>query len=56
MQEMELVDLWFQYDGPSRHTARATMDLIKNEFGEQLNSHFGVVTVFPILLTPNEIK
>ena len=38
MQEMGLVDMWFQQDGAICHTARATMDLMKNEFGEQLIS------------------
>jgi hypothetical protein len=34
MQELDLHDMWFQQDGATCHTARATMDLLRGEFGE----------------------
>ncbi|GFU59397.1 DUF4817 domain-containing protein [Trichonephila clavipes] len=35
--------LWFQQDGATCHTARATMDLLKDTFGDRLISRFGPV-------------
>ncbi|GFS93229.1 DUF4817 domain-containing protein [Trichonephila clavipes] len=36
-------ELWFQQDGATCHTARATIDLLKNTFGDRLISRFGPV-------------
>ncbi|GFU45912.1 uncharacterized protein TNCV_5102171 [Trichonephila clavipes] len=36
-------ELWFQQDGATCHTARATIDLLKDTFGDRLISHFGPV-------------
>ncbi|GFX19197.1 putative transposable element [Trichonephila clavipes] len=36
-------ELWFQQDGATCHTARATIDLLKTTFGDRLISHFGPV-------------
>ncbi|GFU12757.1 uncharacterized protein TNCV_54871 [Trichonephila clavipes] len=36
-------ELWFQQDGATFHTARATMDLLKDTFGHRLISRFGPV-------------
>ncbi|GFU83224.1 uncharacterized protein TNCV_3738351 [Trichonephila clavipes] len=33
--------LWFQQDGATCHTARATIDLLKDTFGDCLISRFG---------------
>ncbi|GFT62283.1 DUF4817 domain-containing protein [Trichonephila clavipes] len=35
--------LWFQQDGATCHTARATIDLLKDMFGNRLISRFGPV-------------
>ncbi|GFW51526.1 transposable element Tc3 transposase [Trichonephila clavipes] len=35
--------LWFQQDGVTCHTARATIDLLKHTFGDRLISRFGPV-------------
>ncbi|GFU72937.1 DUF4817 domain-containing protein [Trichonephila clavipes] len=35
--------LWFQQDGATCHTARATIDLLKDTFGDRLISCFGSV-------------
>ncbi|GFW32326.1 transposable element Tcb2 transposase [Trichonephila clavipes] len=35
--------LWFQQDGATCHTARATIDLLKDTFGDRLISRFGPV-------------
>ncbi|GFY06345.1 DUF4817 domain-containing protein [Trichonephila clavipes] len=35
--------LWFQQDGATCHTARATIDLLKDTFGDRLISGFGPV-------------
>ncbi|GFY03600.1 putative transposable element [Trichonephila clavipes] len=35
--------LWFQQDGATCHTARATIDLLKDRFGDRLISRFGPV-------------
>ncbi|GFW65087.1 putative transposable element [Trichonephila clavipes] len=36
-------ELWFQQDGATCHTARATVDLLKDTFGDRLISRFGPV-------------
>ncbi|GFW43330.1 putative transposable element [Trichonephila clavipes] len=36
-------ELWFQQDGATCHTARATIDLLKDTFGDSLISCFGPV-------------
>ncbi|GFX13202.1 uncharacterized protein TNCV_2989661 [Trichonephila clavipes] len=36
-------ELWFQQDGATCHTARATIDLLKDTFGDRLISRFGPV-------------
>ncbi|GFV87342.1 putative LOC100569746 [Trichonephila clavipes] len=36
-------ELWFQHDGATCHTARATIDLFKDTFGDRLISRFGPV-------------
>ncbi|GFW86513.1 transposable element Tc3 transposase [Trichonephila clavipes] len=41
---MILLELWFQQDGATCLTARATIDLLKYTFGERLISRFGPVT------------
>ncbi|GFX51341.1 uncharacterized protein TNCV_3102741 [Trichonephila clavipes] len=38
-----LWELWFQQDGTTCHTARATTDLLKGTFGDRLISRFGPV-------------
>ncbi|GFX73397.1 uncharacterized protein TNCV_3402081 [Trichonephila clavipes] len=38
-----LKELWFQQDGATCHTARATIDLLKDTFGDCLISRFGPV-------------
>ncbi|GFW01203.1 hypothetical protein TNCV_1764381 [Trichonephila clavipes] len=37
------VERWFQQDGATCHTARATIDLLKDTFGDRLISRFGPV-------------
>ncbi|GFV75779.1 transposable element Tc3 transposase [Trichonephila clavipes] len=37
------IELWFQQDGATCHTARATIDLLKDTFGDRLISRFGPV-------------
>ncbi|GFW17979.1 uncharacterized protein TNCV_2280831 [Trichonephila clavipes] len=39
----DVQELWFQQDGATCHTARATIDLLKDTFGDCLISHFGPV-------------
>ncbi|GFW77662.1 histone-lysine N-methyltransferase SETMAR [Trichonephila clavipes] len=39
----KLTELWFQQDGATCHTARATIDLLKGTFGDRLISRFGPV-------------
>ncbi|GFX86922.1 histone-lysine N-methyltransferase SETMAR [Trichonephila clavipes] len=39
----KLTELWFQQDGATCHTARATIDLLKDTFGDHLISRFGPV-------------
>ncbi|GFT87041.1 uncharacterized protein TNCV_1258161 [Trichonephila clavipes] len=36
-------ELWFQQDGATCHTARATIDLLKDTFGDRRISRFGPV-------------
>ncbi|GFY25333.1 transposable element Tc3 transposase [Trichonephila clavipes] len=36
-------ELWFQHDGATCHTARATIDLLKDTFCDRLISRFGSV-------------
>ncbi|GFW42438.1 heat shock 70kDa protein 8 [Trichonephila clavipes] len=36
-------ELWFQQDGATCHTARSTIDLLKDTFGDSLISRFGPV-------------
>ncbi|GFX90564.1 DUF4817 domain-containing protein [Trichonephila clavipes] len=39
----DVQELWFQQDGATCHTARATIDLLKDTFGYHLISRFGPV-------------
>ncbi|GFS84586.1 transposable element Tc3 transposase [Trichonephila clavipes] len=39
----DVQELWFQQDGTTCHTARATIDLLKDTFGDCLISRFGPV-------------
>ncbi|GFS93236.1 uncharacterized protein TNCV_2125191 [Trichonephila clavipes] len=39
----DVQELWFQQDGTACHTARATIDLLKDTFGDRLISRFGPV-------------
>ncbi|GFX31476.1 putative DD41D transposase [Trichonephila clavipes] len=39
----DVQELWFQQDGTTCHTARATIDLLKDTFGDCLISCFGPV-------------
>ncbi|GFU96013.1 uncharacterized protein TNCV_1791351 [Trichonephila clavipes] len=39
----DVQELWFQKDGATCPTARATMDLLKDTFGDRLISRFGPV-------------
>ncbi|GFV08027.1 transposase [Trichonephila clavipes] len=39
----DVQELWFQQDGAACHTARATIDLSKDTFGEPLISRFGPI-------------
>ncbi|GFT59117.1 uncharacterized protein TNCV_186821 [Trichonephila clavipes] len=36
-------ELWFQQDGATCHTARTTIDLLKDTLGDRLISRFGTV-------------
>ncbi|GFU80786.1 putative LOC101896122 [Trichonephila clavipes] len=38
----DVQELWFQQDGATCHTARATIDLLKDTFGDRLISRFGL--------------
>ncbi|GFV67904.1 putative transposable element [Trichonephila clavipes] len=42
-EEVTPGELWFQQDGATCHTARATIDLLKDMFGDRLISRFGPV-------------
>ncbi|GFX89548.1 transposable element Tc3 transposase [Trichonephila clavipes] len=39
----DIQELWFQQDGATCHTARATIDLLKDTLGDRLISRFGPV-------------
>ncbi|GFU10943.1 DUF4817 domain-containing protein [Trichonephila clavipes] len=39
----DVQELWFEQDGATCHTARATIDLLKDTFGDRLISRFGPV-------------
>ncbi|GFU25836.1 hypothetical protein TNCV_5103841 [Trichonephila clavipes] len=39
----DVQELWSQQDGATCHTARATIDLLKDTFGDRLISRFGPV-------------
>ncbi|GFT99190.1 putative transposable element [Trichonephila clavipes] len=39
----DVQELWFQQDGATCHTARATIDVLKDTFGDRLISRFGPV-------------
>ncbi|GFX34890.1 transposable element Tc3 transposase [Trichonephila clavipes] len=39
----DVQELWFQQDDATCHTARATIDLLKDTFGDRLISRFGPV-------------
>ncbi|GFV84193.1 putative DD41D transposase [Trichonephila clavipes] len=39
----DVQELWFQQDGATCHTARATINLLKDTFGDRLISRFGPV-------------
>ncbi|GFV11623.1 putative LOC100569746 [Trichonephila clavipes] len=39
----DIQELWFQQDGTTCHTARATIDFMKDTFGDRLISRFGPV-------------
>ncbi|GFY15773.1 transposable element Tc3 transposase [Trichonephila clavipes] len=39
----DVQELWFQQDGATCHTARATIDLVKDTLGDRLISRFGPV-------------
>ncbi|GFT73386.1 putative LOC100569746 [Trichonephila clavipes] len=39
----DVQELWFEQDGVTCHTARATIDLLKDTFGDRLISRFGPV-------------
>ncbi|XP_011860063.1 PREDICTED: uncharacterized protein LOC105557424 [Vollenhovia emeryi] len=41
LDEQDLEDMWFQQDGATTHTARATMDILKETFPGCLISRFG---------------
>ncbi|GFW75904.1 uncharacterized protein TNCV_4430821 [Trichonephila clavipes] len=43
----DVQELWFQQDGATCHTARATIDLLKDTFGDRLISRFGFVNSPP---------
>ncbi|GFT57795.1 hypothetical protein TNCV_4865461 [Trichonephila clavipes] len=41
LNNQDVQELWFQQDGATCHTARATIDLLKDTFGDRLISRFG---------------
>ncbi|GFU62077.1 putative transposable element [Trichonephila clavipes] len=43
----DVQELWFQQDGAICHTARATIDLLKDTFSDRLISRFGPVNCSP---------
>ncbi|GFU67947.1 putative transposase [Trichonephila clavipes] len=42
----DVQELWFQQDGATCHTARATIDLLKDTFGDRLISRFGPSLIY----------
>uniref|UniRef100_A0A1L8EI80 Putative transposable element n=3 Tax=Haematobia irritans TaxID=7368 RepID=A0A1L8EI80_HAEIR len=44
MEELNLVDMWFQQDGATCHTARDSMAILRENFGEQFISRNGPVS------------
>ncbi|GFT98383.1 transposable element Tc3 transposase [Trichonephila clavipes] len=44
LKNHDVQELWFQQDGATCHTARVTIDLLKDTFGDRLISHFGPVS------------
>ncbi|GFW07075.1 putative transposable element [Trichonephila clavipes] len=47
LNNRDVQELWFQQDGAICHTARATIDLLKDTFGDRLISRFGPVNWSP---------
>ncbi|GFV27132.1 uncharacterized protein TNCV_3907411 [Trichonephila clavipes] len=47
LNNRDVQELWFQQDGATCHTARATIDLLKDTFGDRLISRFGPVNWAP---------
>ncbi|GFW91073.1 transposable element Tc3 transposase [Trichonephila clavipes] len=47
MNNHDVQELWFQQDGATCHTARATIDLLKDTFGGRLISRFRPVNLPP---------
>ncbi|GFX75067.1 uncharacterized protein TNCV_1846391 [Trichonephila clavipes] len=43
----DVQELWFQQDGAACHTARATINVLKDTFGDRLISRFGPVNWLP---------
>ncbi|GFT47132.1 putative DD41D transposase [Trichonephila clavipes] len=43
LNNQDVQELWFQQDGATCHTAHATIDLLKDTFGDRLSSSFGPV-------------
>ncbi|GFX68252.1 transposable element Tc3 transposase [Trichonephila clavipes] len=43
LNNQDVQELWFQQDGATCHRARATIDLLKDTFGDRLISRFGPV-------------
>ncbi|GFW96353.1 transposable element Tc3 transposase [Trichonephila clavipes] len=43
LNNQDVQELWFQQDAATCHTARATIDLLKDTFGDRLISRFGPV-------------
>ncbi|GFW43995.1 RNase H domain-containing protein [Trichonephila clavipes] len=43
LNNRDVQELWFQQDGATCHTARPTIDLLKDTFGDRLISRFGPV-------------
>ena len=41
LDELGLANMWFQQDGATAHTARATTDMLKDAFSGRLISRFG---------------
>ncbi|GFX07890.1 putative DD41D transposase [Trichonephila clavipes] len=42
LNNYDVQELWFQQDGATCHTARVTIDLLKDTFGDRLISRFGL--------------